>query len=130
MNQHSEHIETKTPVGNPSEGKPKKGFVAAVFGGDILTGEWVQKHLGLIGFIAVLLILDIALQYKFEDYHKLIIKREKELNEQRTIYNEQMSALETKRRQSEVAKDIENIGLKELSKPPIVLEYIDSTKKK
>jgi hypothetical protein len=110
--------------------KPKKGFVAAVFGGDVLTGEWMQKHLGLIGFIAILLILDIALQYKFEDYHKLIIKREKELNEQRTIYNEQMSALETKRRQSEVAKDIENMGLKELSKPPIVLEYIDSTKKK
>ena len=110
--------------------KPKKGFVAAVFGGDVLTGEWMQKHLGLIGFIAILLILDIALQYKFEDYHKLIIKREKELNEQCTIYNEQMSALETKRRQSEVAKDIENMGLKELSKPPIVLEYIDSTKKK
>ena len=110
--------------------KPKKGFVAAVFGGYVLTGEWMQKHLGLIGFIAILLILDIALQYKFEDYHKLIIKREKELNEQRTIYNEQMSALETKRRQSEVAKDIENMGLKELSKPPIVLEYIDSTKKK
>jgi hypothetical protein len=130
MSQNSEHIETPSQVNNSSDVKSKKGFVAAVFGGDILTSEWVQKHLGLIGFIAVLLILDIALQYKFEDYHKLIIKHEKELNEQRTIYNEQMSALETKRRQSEVAKDIENIGLKELSKPPIVLEYIDTTKKK
>jgi hypothetical protein len=125
--ENKEHLKVDS---NPAELKPKKGVVAAVFGGDVLTGEWMQKHLGLIGFIAILLILDIALQYKFEDYHKLIIKREKELNEQRTIYNEQMSALETKRRQSEVAKDIENMGLKELSKPPIVLEYIDSTKQK
>ncbi|MEN9333282.1 MAG: hypothetical protein RLY35_462 [Bacteroidota bacterium] len=125
--ENKEHLKVDS---NPAELKPKKGVVAAVFGGDVLTGEWMQRHLGLIGFIAILLILDIALQYKFEDYHKLIIKREKELNEQRTIYNEQMSALETKRRQSEVAKDIENMGLKELSKPPIVLEYIDSTKQK
>ena len=125
--ENKEHLKVDS---NPAELKPKKGVVAAVFGGDVLTGEWMQRHLGLIGFIAILLILDIALQYKFEDYHKLIIKRENELNEQRTIYNEQMSALETKRRQSEVAKDIENMGLKELSKPPIVLEYIDSTKQK
>lgn len=130
MSETTENTAPSNAVNGNADAKPKKGFVAAVFGGDVLTGEWVQKHLGLIGFVAILLILDIALQYKFEDYHKLIIKREKELNEQRTIYNEQMSALETKRRQSEVAKDIEKIGLKELSKPPIVLEYIDSTKKK
>lgn len=130
MSETTENTVLSNAANSHADAKPKKGFVAAVFGGDVLTGEWVQKHLGLIGFVAVLLILDIALQYKFEDYHKLIIKREKELNEQRTIYNEQMSALETKRRQSEVAKDIENMGLKELSKPPIVLEYIDSTKKK
>jgi hypothetical protein len=93
----------------------------------MLMGEFVQKHLTLIGFIGLMLLFDIALQYKFEDYHKLIIKREKELNEQRTIYNEQMSALETKKRQSEVAKDISRLGLKELSKPPVVLENSDTT---
>lgn len=130
MSQENGHIEPVVSSEKANAPKQRKGFVAAVFGGDMLTGDWVQRHLGLIGFVAVLLIVDIALQYKFEDYHKLIIKREKELNEQRTIYNEQMSALETKRRQSEVAKDIENMGLKELSKPPIILEYIDSTRLK
>jgi hypothetical protein len=113
-------------AGSAGASKQKRGVVATVFGGDFLMGEFVQKHLLLIGFIALLLVFDIALQYKFEDYHKLIIKREKELNEQRTIYNEQMSALETKKRQSEVAKDIAKMGLKELSKPPVVLEHNDT----
>lgn len=122
MSQESQNTETQS-TGTP---KPKKGVVAAVFGGDFLMGEFVQKHLLLIGFIALLLVFDIALQYKFEDYHKLIIKREKELNEQRTIYNEQMSALETRKRQSEVAKEIAKMGLKELSKPPVVLEHTDT----
>ncbi len=122
MSLENQHIDQNNPVQ-----KQKKGFVATVFGGDMLMGEFVQKHLTLIGFIGLMLLFDIALQYKFEDYHKLIIKREKELNEQRTIYNEQMSALETKKRQSEVAKDISRLGLKELSKPPVVLENRDTT---
>jgi glycine/serine hydroxymethyltransferase len=73
-----------------------------------------------------LLILDIALQYKFEDYQKQIQRNNKALNEQRTIYNESMSALEIKKRQSQVAQDIAKMGLKELSSPPIILESTDT----
>lgn len=91
-----------------------------------MTGNFVQKHLGLIGFIGLLLILDIALQYKFEDYQKQIQRNNKELNEQRTIYNESMSALEIKKRQSQVAQDIAKMGLKELSSPPVILESTDT----
>jgi hypothetical protein len=48
------------------------------------------------------------------------------LNEQRTIYNESMSALEIKKRQSQVAQDIAKMGLKELSSPPVILESTDT----
>jgi hypothetical protein len=112
-----------------SKSRVKKGFLATVFGGDMLTGSFVQRHLGLIGFVGLLLILDIALQYKFEDYQKQIQSNTKQLNEQRTIYNESMSALEIKKRQSQVAHDIAKMGLKELSSPPIILESNDTIKK-
>ncbi len=124
----SENFEN-TPAESAAEvTKPKvrKGFLATIFGGDLLTGNFVQKHLGLIGFIGLLLILDIALQYKFEDYQKQIQRNNKALNEQRTIYNESMSALEIKKRQSQVAQDIAKMGLKELSSPPIILESTDT----
>jgi hypothetical protein len=124
--------ENMEPTASQSEKskKSKKGFLAIVFGGDMLTGAFVQRHLGLIGFIVLLLIIDIALQYKFEDYQKQIQKNTKELNEQRTIYNESMSALEVKKRQSQVAQDIAKMGLKELSSPPVILESTDTTEKK
>jgi len=124
----SENFEN-TPAESAAEvTKPKvrKGFLATIFGGDLLTGNFVQKHLGLIGFIGLLLILDIALQYKFEDYQKQIQRNNKALNEQRTIYNESMSDLEIKKRQSQVAQDIAKMGLKELSSPPIILESTDT----
>ena len=124
----SEIIENIPQEATPESAKPKmkKGFLATIFGGDLLTGNFVQKHLGLIGFIGLLLILDIALQYKFEDYQKQIQRNNKELNEQRTIYNESMSALEIKKRQSQVAQDIAKMGLKELSSPPVILESTDT----
>jgi hypothetical protein len=124
----SENFENTSAESAAEVTKPKvrKGFLATIFGGDLLTGNFVQKHLGLIGFIGLLLILDIALQYKFEDYQKQIQRNNKALNEQRTIYNESMSALEIKKRQSQVAQDIAKMGLKELSSPPIILESTDT----
>jgi hypothetical protein len=77
-------------------------------------------------FIFILLLSDVGLQYLFEDYQKSIHKNKRELDVQHTIYNEKMSLLESKRRQSQVAQDIARIGLKELSQPPVVLELNDT----
>ncbi len=125
MSENFENTSTESAA-EVTKPKARKGFLATIFGGDLLTGNFVQKHLGLIGFIGLLLILDIALQYKFEDYQKQIQRNNKALNEQRTIYNESMSALEIKKRQSQVAQDIAKMGLKELSSPPIILESTDT----
>jgi hypothetical protein len=106
--------------------KSKKGIFAKVFGGEILVGERTMSYIPLGLFIFILLLSDVGLQYLFEDYQKSIHKNKRELDVQHTIYNEKMSLLESKRRQSQVAQDIARIGLKELSQPPVVLELNDT----
>jgi hypothetical protein len=105
---------------------PKKNWIArsiqGLFNGEFLAREGMIARLPFIGFLAVLLMLHIALMYSFENSAREKNKLQSELNELRSQYNTTLSALEKAKQQSEVAKSIEAIGLRELSQPPTIIE--------
>ncbi len=105
---------------------PKKNWIArgiqGLFSGEFLAREGMIARLPFIGFLAVLLMSHIALMYSFENSAREKNKLQSELNELRAQYNTTLSALEKAKQQSEVAKSIEAIGLKELSQPPTIIE--------
>lgn len=105
---------------------PKKNWIArgvqGMFSGEFLAREGMTSRLPFIGFLAVLLMLHIALMYSFENSAREKNKLQSELNELRSQYNTTLSALEKAKQQSEVAKSIEAIGLRELSQPPTIIE--------
>jgi hypothetical protein len=109
---------------------PKKSLMArgiqGLFGGEFLAREGMIARLPFIGFLAVLLMSHIALMYSFENSAREKNKLQSELNELRSQYNTTLSALEKAKQQSEVAKSIEAIGLRELSQPPTIIEINSS----
>ena len=115
-------MSTETTDKTPS----KKNWIArgiqGMFNGEFLAREGMTSRLPFIGFLAVLLMLHIALMYSFENSAREKNKLQSELNELRSQYNTTLSALEKAKQQSEVAKSIEAIGLRELSQPPTIIE--------
>jgi len=115
-------MSTETTDKTPS----KKNWIArgiqGMFSGEFLAREGMTSRLPFIGFLAVLLMLHIALMYSFENSAREKNKLQSELNELRSQYNTTLSALEKAKQQSEVAKSIEAIGLRELSQPPTIIE--------
>jgi hypothetical protein len=90
--------------------------------GEFLTKEGVIKHLPFLFFLTLLFILNISWIYYSENTIRELSKTKKELEELQSEYNTVSSKLETKKRQSSVARDIENLGLKEPTEPPIQLK--------
>lgn len=109
---------------------PKKNLMArgiqGLFSGEFLAREGMIARLPFIGFLAVLLMSHIALMYSFENSAREKNKLQSELNELRSQYNTTLSVLEKAKQQSEVAKSIEAIGLRELSQPPTIIEINSS----
>jgi hypothetical protein len=105
---------------------PRKNLISqgiqGLFGGEFLARESMVSRLPFIGFLAVLLMAHIALMYSFENSAREKNKLQSELNELRSQYNTTLSALEKAKQQSEIAKSIEAMGLKELRQPPTIIE--------
>jgi hypothetical protein len=128
--------EPNTPVEEvivvPQETEPtatpprKSGKVAlsvrTVLSGEFLTKDSLINHLPFIGFLTVLFLSHIALMYYFENTHRQISKQKDRIEEIRSEYNTTLSILETRKQQSNVARDIEALGLKELRTPPQFIE--------
>ena len=101
-----------------------KGF-NTLMSGEFLTRDGVVKHLPFFFFLMFLFIVNITWVYYSENTIRDLSKTKKQLEELQSEYNTVSSKLETKKRQSSVARDIENLGLKESTEPPIQLQSPD-----
>ena len=129
----TKNVETKISAKNTTPPKPrKKGVLAkglsAVFSGTFLTNESTLKHIPFILFLAFIAILYIANGYHADDKIREVNKITNELKELRSEYISTKSDLMFVSKQSEVAKSVEPMGLKEPIVPPIKIE-LDTTNK-
>ena len=124
--QSAEEIESKVQkVQKPR----KKGVLAkglsSVFSGTFLSNEKTIKHLPFILFLALIAIFYIANGYYADDKIREVNKISNQLKELRSEYISTKSELMFASKQSEVAKSVEVLGLKEPVVPPIKIE-VDS----
>jgi hypothetical protein len=115
--------------GNPvtpktkSRKKGKSGkWLQRVLSGDFLVKEGLVQHIPFISFLVALFLLNIGLTYYFENTEREKMKLQNEMNELKSQYNTTMSQLETRKQQSNVAGEIEQMGLKELRTPPQIID--------
>lgn len=105
---------------------PRRNYVSrtlnALLNGEFLTKDGVVKHLPFLFFLTLLFILNISWIYFSENTIRDLSRTKKELEELQSEYNTVSSKLESKKRQSSVAKDISDLGLKEPTEPPIQLD--------
>jgi hypothetical protein len=124
-----EQVEQTPP--KVKSGKPvKKGVLAkalsGIFSGTFLANEKNFKHVPFILFLALTATAYIAYGYYADNTIREVNKISNNLKELRSEYIYTKSELMFASKQSEVAKAVESIGLKEPIVPPIKIE-IDST---
>ena len=117
--QTAEEIESKIQkVPRPR----KKGVLAkglsSVFSGTFLSNEKTLQHLPFILFLALIAIFYIANGYYADDKIREVNKISNQLKELRSEYISTKSELMFASKQSEVAKSVEPLGLKEPVVPP------------
>jgi hypothetical protein len=110
---------SRSAVGSKAK---KKNWLTRILSGDFLANEGLVKHIPFIAFVVLLFILNIGLMYSFEHTKREEIRLQHELNELRSSYNTTLSDLELTRQQSNVAQEIEAMGLKELRNPPQIID--------
>jgi hypothetical protein len=88
--------------------------------------QWIVKNVPFFLFLAVLAILYIYNGHFSDNTIKKINKTSKELKELQYEYKTLKSEVMLRSKQSELAKAVEPLGLKELTEPPYVLK--DSAK--
>lgn len=110
----------------PPPKKRKKGVLAkalsSVFSGTFLTNESTLKHVPFLLFLALIAILYIANGYQADDKIREVNRITNELKELRSEYISTKSDLMFVSKQSEVAKSVEAMGLKEPIAPPMKIE--------
>lgn len=129
-----ELIELEQPKVSDKPSKPgKKGVLAKglskIFGGSFLSDERAMQHIPFILFLAFIAILYIANGYYADDKIREVNKVNNQIKELRTEYISSKSDLMFVSKQSQVAKAVEPLGLKEPVVAPMKIE-IDSTKLK
>jgi hypothetical protein len=127
LKKEPEHVETKKSAKDTAPPKPrKKGVLAkglsAIFSGTFLTNEKTLKHVPFLLFLALIAILYIANGYYADDKIREVNKINNELKELRSEYISVKSDLMFVSKQSEVAKSVEQLGLKEPVVPPMKIE--------
>ncbi len=133
--EYSPEIEPKvSEVKTPKSGAAKQGFItkslSIVFSGAFLNNNNLVRHIPFILFICFLTLLYIANGYYADDKIRKVNKITNELKELRSEYISTRSDLMFKSKQSEVAKAVEPLGLKESAAPPKKIIVNDSTFKK
>ena len=131
VNENLEAAETEnsvkdTPPPKKSQRKRKKGVLAkalsSIFSGTFLTNESTLKHVPFLLFLALIAILYIANGYQADDKIREVNRITNELKELRSEYISTKSDLMFVSKQSEVAKSVEPMGLKEPIAPPMKIE--------
>ena len=128
---HEVVVEQQTDSSNNDSKKSRqKGMVAkglsAVFSGTFLTNDKTLKHLPYFIFLAFLALIYIANGYYADDKIREVNKLSNQLKELRSEYISTKSDLMFASKQSEVAKSVEKLGLREPITPPIKIK-VDST---
>jgi len=117
----------------PPPKKRKKGVLAkalsSVFSGTFLTNERTLKHVPYLLFLACIAILYIANNYHADDTIRESNTITNQLKELKSELISTKSDLMFLSKQSEVAKSVESMGLKEPIAPPMKIE-VDSLKPK
>jgi len=129
-----ELIELEQPNVSAKPSKPgKKGVLAKglskIFGGGFLSDERTTQHIPFILFLAFIAILYIANGYYADDKIREVNRVNNQIKELRTEYISSKSDLMFVSKQSQVAKAVEPLGLKEPVIAPMKIE-IDSAKLK
>jgi hypothetical protein len=127
VHENLENTETTNSVKDtPPPKKRKKGVLAkalsSVFSGTFLTNESTLKHVPFLLFLALIAILYIANGYQADDKIREVNRITNELKELRSEYISTKSDLMFVSKQSEVAKSVESMGLKEPIAPPMKIE--------
>lgn len=129
-----ELVEQDEPQVTAKSSKPsKKGVLAKglskIFGGAFLSDDRAVQHVPFILFLGLIAILYIANGYYADDKIREENRTKNEIKELRTEYISTKSELMFVSKQSEVAKAVEPLGLKEPVVAPMKIE-LDSIKKK
>lgn len=129
-----ELVEQEEPRVAAKPSKPsKKGVLAKglskIFGGTFLSDDRAVKHVPFILFLGLIAIFYIANGYYADDKIREVNKISNQIKELRTEYISSKSDLMFVSKQSEVAKAVEPLGLKEPVVAPMKIE-LDSIKKK
>lgn len=125
-------VEQEEPQVAAKPSKPgKKGVLAKglskIFGGSFLSDDRAVQHVPFIMFLGLIAILYIANGYYADDKIREVNKISNQIKELRTEYISSKSDLMFVSKQSEVAKAVEPLGLKEPVVAPMKIE-IDSIK--
>lgn len=118
-------FESSAPASKPT--KPgKKGVLAkilsSIFGGSFLTNEKAIQHIPFIFFLGLIAILYIANGYYADDKIREVNKISNQIKELRTEYISSKSDLMFVSKQSQIAKSVLEMGLKEPVVAPQIIE--------
>jgi hypothetical protein len=127
-----ELVKLEEPKLSPKASKQvKKGVLAKglskVFGGSFLSDERAIQHIPFILFLGMIAILYIANGYYADDKIREVNKVSNQIKELHTEYISSKSDLMFVSKQSEVAKAVATLGLKEPVVAPMKIE-MDSVK--
>lgn len=87
--------------------------------------QWIVKHIYYFLFLAVLAVIYIYNAHYAENTIKDINRSARELKELQYEYKTVKGELMMRGKQSEIAKAVEPLGLKELKKPPVKIVVND-----
>ena len=93
----------------------------------LLNYQWIVKNIPFFLFLAVLAVIYIYNGHYADKTVRNINKVSRELKELQYEYKTLKSEVMFRSKQSELAKAVEPLGLKELTSPPVVL--VDSSNK-
>jgi len=110
----------------PSQKPRKKGVLVKgltrVFGGGFLSDDRAVQHIPFVLFLSLVAILYIANGYYADDKIREVNKVTNQIKELRTEYISSKSDLMFVSKQSEIAKAVATLGLKEPVVPPMKIE--------
>ncbi len=129
-----ELIELEAPKTEEKKAKPgKKGVLAGglskIFGGGFLSDDRTIQNVPFILFLGAIAILYIANGYYADDKIREENKSKNDIKELRTQYITTTSDLMFESKQSQVAKSVLSMGLKEPVVAPMIIE-VDSLSRK
>ncbi len=122
-----ELAELEKPQEEAKPSKPRKKGVLAkilskIFGGNFLSDDRAVQHIPFMLFMGLIAILYIANGYYADDKIREENKIKNEIKELRTQYISTKSDLMFESKQSQVAKAVATMGLKESVVAPMIIE--------